>query len=496
MKLPKSYYNPLSLVGTIIAVLALLLIILSVIFSFVFNAGSSYLGLFTYILLPSILIMGLILIPIGMIRAIRRARKANEPVSTKWIVIDFNDPRYRNAAALFIIGTVVFMLLTAVGSYEAYHYTESVEFCGQVCHRVMEPEYITYMNSSHARVACVECHVGQGANWYVKSKLSGLYQVYAVLANNYPRPIPTPISSLRPAKETCEECHWPEKFYTPRMQYEKHYLSDSLNTQWGIQLLIKTNSHHSSTNLAEGIHWHINPNVRIEYIAEDESREVLPWVRSINLATGDTVVYEDSWAPLDSATIATSVPRVMDCMDCHNRPSHNYMLPQQFVDAGIAAGDIPLLPEIKRLSMSILKDPYPTSDSALAVIRSELSAFYGDNYPDITKQTIEKAIEGVSSRYLRNIFPEMQASWDVYSDHIGHIEYNGCFRCHNDTHVSQKDDKISRDCEACHSILMQGSPGNEDYATGSETLPFRHPVDIDEVWKESLCTDCHRYLYL
>ncbi len=496
MKLPHSYYNPLSLVGTIISVLAFVLIILSVLFSFLFDAGSSYLGLFSFILLPALLVVGLILIPIGMYRAIRRAKKAKEPVSTKWLVIDFNDPRYRNAAAIFVVGTLVFMLITAVGSYEAYHYTESVEFCGQVCHRVMKPEYITYMNSSHARVACVECHVGQGANWYVKSKLSGLYQVYAVLADNYPRPISTPISNLRPAKETCEECHWPEKFYTPRMQFERHFLSDSLNTQWDIQLLIKTNSQHSSSNLAEGIHWHINPNVRIEYIAEDETREVLPWVRSINLETGDTIVYEDSWAPLDSAVIAKATPRVMDCMDCHNRPSHNYSLPQQFVDEGMSSGSIPALPEIKKVAMSILKDPYPTTDSAMMVIKNGIARFYKENYPEVQATNVNQAIEGVIDGYLRNVFPEMKASWDVYSDHIGHIEYNGCFRCHNDTHLSIANEKITRDCDACHSILKQGSPGSKEYSMGEESLSFKHPVDIDEVWKESLCTDCHRYLYL
>ncbi|MCU4157315.1 NapC/NirT family cytochrome c [Carboxylicivirga sp. A043] len=496
MKLPHSYYNPLSLAGTVISGFALVLIVLSFLFSVIFDAGSSYLGLFTYILLPVILIMGLLLIPIGMYRAVKRAKRLNEPVSTRWLVIDFNDPRYRNAAAIFVIGTVVFMLITAVGSYEAYHYTESVEFCGQVCHNVMKPEYITYMNSSHARVACVECHVGQGANWYVKSKLSGLYQVYAVVADNYPRPILTPISDLRPAKETCEECHWPEKFYTPRMQFERHFLSDSANTQWDIQLLIKTNSQHSANNLVEGIHWHINPNVRIEYIAEDESREVLPWVRSVNLATGDTMVYEDSWAPLDSATIAAAKPRVMDCMDCHNRPSHNYLLPQQFVDVAMASGNIPFLPEIKRVAMGILKDPYPTEDAALSVIKTEISKFYQGNYPGIPAASVDKAIAGVSDGFRRNVFPEMKASWDVYSDHIGHVEYNGCFRCHNDTHMSSTNDKITRDCNACHTILKQGRPGEEEFSGGSEPLPFKHPVDIDEVWKESLCTDCHRYLYL
>ncbi|MBS2100224.1 cytochrome c3 family protein [Carboxylicivirga linearis] len=495
MRFPKSYYNHISLVGTIIAGISILLIILSFILSFIFNAGSSYLGLFSYILLPGIMLLGLILIPIGMLFSTRKARKNNIEQYKKWIVIDFNDPRYRNAASVFFIGTVVLMLLSAVGSYEAYHYTESVEFCGKVCHKVMKPEYVTYTNSSHARVACVECHVGQGADWYVKSKLSGLYQVYAVATNNYPKPIPTPISSLRPAKETCEECHWPQKFYTPRLHTEKHYLSDSLNTEWMIQLQMKTNSQHSSNNLAEGIHWHINPNVKIEYIAADETRESIPWVRYINLKTNDTTLYEDTWGPLDPEDIKTATIRTMDCMDCHNRPSHNYHLPSDFVDYAISSGDIPKLPQIKYIAMEVLKDPYPTTDTALMVIKNTIQHFYEENYSELQPEAITQAIEGISNGYLNNIFPEMGANWDVYPDHIGHVEFNGCFRCHNDTHESLAGNKITKDCNACHSILMQGTPGQLESASINEPLEFHHPIDIGTDWKDYLCTDCHRYLY-
>ncbi|MCU4163558.1 NapC/NirT family cytochrome c [Carboxylicivirga caseinilyticus] len=495
MHLPKSYYNHISFAGTIIAAISLFLIIVSFLFSLLFNAGSSYLGLFSYILLPAIMVFGLILIPIGMFINSRRARKSSETLEMKWMVIDFNDPRYRNAASIFIIGTVVLILLSAVGSYEAYHYTESVEFCGKVCHKVMQPEYVTYMNSSHAKVACVECHVGQGADWYVKSKLSGLYQVYAVLTNSYPTPIPTPISSLRPAKETCEECHWPQKFYTPRLNMEKHYLSDSLNTEWIIQLQMKTNSPHSSSNLAEGIHWHINPDVKIEYIAADEARESIPWVRYINLKTGDTTLYEDSWSPMDQEDIKTAVTRTMDCMDCHNRPSHNYQLPSEFVDLAISSGEVPKLPKIKYIAMEILKDPYPTTDTALMVINETIRQFYADNYPDSDPQLIDKAVTGITNGYLNNIFPEMGANWDVYPDHIGHLEFNGCFRCHNDTHESISGKRITKDCNACHTILAQGTNDNLETATINESLDFYHPVDIGTDWKDYLCIDCHRYLY-
>ncbi len=166
---------------------------------------------------------------------------------------------------IFIAGTVLLLIISSIGSYEAFHYTESVEFCGKFCHKVMKPEYITYHGSSHERVACVECHVGSGASWYVKSKLSGLYQVYSVLAKKYPQPIPTPIANLRPARETCEECHWPEKFYDHKFSVKHSFLSDEENTERIINMQIKTSTKLVMGELEKGIHQHISPNVRIEY---------------------------------------------------------------------------------------------------------------------------------------------------------------------------------------------------------------------------------------
>jgi len=213
MKLPKSFYNWISLGGATLAIISFFIILFLLLISMLYSGGSSYIGLFTFIILPVFLVIGLILIPIGMLRKTKNDKKTTAPPEQKkWPIINLNDARYRNAWLIFSIGTLLFLMLSAIGSYEAFHYTESNRFCGSVCHSVMEPEYTAYQNSPHARVACVECHVGPGAGWYVKSKLSGLYQVYAVTTGNYPKPIPTPIENLRPARETCEECHWPEKF--------------------------------------------------------------------------------------------------------------------------------------------------------------------------------------------------------------------------------------------------------------------------------------------
>jgi hypothetical protein len=498
MKLPASANNKLTIFGSIISIASLLLIIILFIASTFIVEGTPYLGIFNLMVLPGVLIFGLILIPLGMYLTVRRSKLRKEEISTKWLVIDLNDTRQRNAVIIFVIGTILFFILSGIGSYEAYHFTESVEFCGLTCHKVMEPEYTAYQRSTHARVACAECHVGSGANWYVKSKLSGLYQVYSVIFNKYPRPLPTPITSLRPARETCEKCHWPQKFYPYKLIYQKHYLADDKNTEWDIDMELKIGASHSSQGLTEGIHWHINPDVRIEYIATPD-RETIPWVKYINLATHDTTVYKETKDTIDENTIASSATRLMDCMDCHNRPSHNYLAPQKFIDNAMSTGEIsPKLPEIKSVTMKIFNDVYPTVDTAEQVISSTIKEFYKDKYPDIalTKaDLIDQAIKGAIKGYRQNIFPYMKASWDAYPDHIGHLEYNGCFRCHNDTHKSSTGKTISKDCNLCHKIMSQGKSDSLQVSLFNQTLEFKHPIDIKDSWKQNLCVECHRYLY-
>jgi len=499
MKLPKTYYNPISLLGSIISSVSGLIIVFFMIANRLFGTGGSYIGLFIYIVLPVFLIIGLILIPIGMSRRSKRIKREGEESTELWIKIDLRDSRQWNAIAIFIGVTILFLLLTGIGSYKAFHYTESNEFCGTLCHSVMEPEYAAYQESAHSRVTCVECHVGEGADWYVKSKLSGLYQVYSVLFNKFPTPIETPIHSLRPARETCEECHWPEKFYSYRLRNEKNFLADSANTEWNIQLKMKTGSEHVAQGLIEGIHWHVNKDVKIEYVASTEKREYLPWVRYINDATGDTVIYEDIYETLDQEAIDTLELREMDCLDCHNRPSHQFLPPQKFTDDLIASGMIPVeLPEVKSLAMQVFNLSFTDRDSGSMMIKESVMDFYNSNYPEIVEANqplIDQAIDGFLAGYSKNIFPEMKANWDAYPNHIGHSEFNGCFRCHNGNHESEDGQVISRDCNLCHTILAQGDNESYETTTIDNSLEFIHPVDIDEAWKEMACADCHRYLY-
>jgi nitrate/TMAO reductase-like tetraheme cytochrome c subunit len=474
------------------------MIVFFFILTWFFDVGGSYLGLFIYIILPVFLIIGLVLIPVGMLIRVRRLKKNKVIEPSQRLIINFNDRKHRNAFVVFLIGTVIFLFLSAIGSYEAFNYTESVEFCG-MCHEVMEPEHTAYQNSPHASVSCVECHVGPGADWYVRSKLSGLYQVYSVMFKKYPSPIPTPIHNLRPAKETCLECHWPEKFYAHKLAYEKHFLADSANTEWNIKLRMKIGPSHSSQGLSEGIHWHIDPNIKIEYIAASTDRETIPWVRYINLETGDTLIYHDSEDPIDPALLASEQPRTMDCMDCHNRPSHVFLTPQDFVDEAIAEGKVPSsLPFIKYISMQIFNEFYNSVEEAEEAIKSGITGYYEENFPEILTTRpaeVDLAIQEIFASYRKNIFPKMKASWDVYPDHIGHMEYNGCFRCHNDRHETSTGRVISKDCNLCHTILLQGTNENLQVASLNDSLEFLHPVYIKNKEKTAMCADCHRYLY-
>lgn len=496
LKLPHSTQNWISLIGATIALISFSMIVFLSVVSFLFEKGNSYLGLVIYIALPAVLFFGLLLIPFGMYLKVKKDKKRGTDDSKDWPVLDLNNLRTRNAFMVFSIGTAIFLLASAVGSYEAFHYTESVEFCGTLCHTVMKPEYVAYQNSAHARVACVDCHVGTGAGWYVKSKMSGLYQVYAVTVGNYPRPIPTPISNLRPARETCEECHWPQKFYSHKLRLEKHYLTDENNSEWDISLTMKIGANLSALGLQQGIHWHINPDIKIEYKALDEKRESIPWVKYTNLKTGQIYIYEEPNIKLDKQKLDSLETRVMDCMDCHNRPSHNYQPPAFFINNAITSGAVSKeLKQIKFAAMEILEKEFSTTEEAMKGIEDYLYTFYKDNFPDIysnKKDLLDKAIRSIQEEYNKNIFPEMKVRWNAYPNNIGHLEFTGCFRCHNDKHVSNEGKLISKDCNLCHSINAQGPPENLELATIRGALDFRHPGNtVKDEWKEMLCVDCH-----
>lgn len=498
MKPSKSFYNWMSLAGFVIAANSLLVILVLFLFSMFSESSNTYLGLFIYIIVPIFLVIGLLMIPLGIVLKIRKKDLIAEEAGN-WPVFNMNDSKFRKGFFTITAISIVLLLISAMGSYEAFKYSESVEFCGTLCHQVMEPEYVSYQHSPHARVACVECHVGEGAGWYMKSKLSGLYQVYSVTFKKYARPIETPLHNLRPARETCERCHWPEKFYSRKLVNIRSYLTDSASTEWNNSLMMKIGPEFSSLGHSEGIHWHINKDFKIEYVSTTNDRESIPWVKMTNLKTGEVKTFMDTDNPIDKAGLDTIPSRTMDCMDCHNRPSHLYRSPTFYINNAMVAGKIPKdLPYIKKAAMEALKTSYTSMDSAMAEIDHTIVAFYKENYPDIyTREAgrITTAIGAIQAEYKVNAFPYMRADATRYLNHIGHLESDGCFRCHSDRHKTEKGETISRDCNLCHTIVNQGPTGNISGSTTDKSLEFVHPIEIKGVWKTSFCSECHKVLY-
>ncbi len=383
-KFPRLTHNKISIIGAYISIIIVLAIILLLITGYFYEDTNPYFGIISYVVLPLALVFSLLLIPVGMFFEWRRWRRGDKPVRVKWPIIDFNRRSHRNATIMFLLGTIIFILIGSFGTYKAYHFSESVKFCGTTCHTVMKPQYTAYSNSPHARVSCASCHVGYGAGWYVKSKLSGAYQVYAVLFNKYPRPIPTPIKNLRPAQETCEECHWPEKTYGAQQRQFNHYMYDDENTPFYLDMIIKTGGGDPLLEQTSGIHWHMNVGVEVEYIARDIKRQEIPWIKVTDKRTGRVTIYQNTDEPLTPEEIQTLPKRKMDCLDCHNRPSHAFFSPDYAVDKAIHSGKVNRnLPAIKRISVEAMAAEYEDTESAMKGIANTITTFYKSEYSEV-----------------------------------------------------------------------------------------------------------------
>jgi nitrate/TMAO reductase-like tetraheme cytochrome c subunit len=303
--------------------------------------------------------------------------------------------------------------------------------------------------------------------------------VYATAAKKYPKPIPTPVKNLRPAQETCEECHWPKKFVGNLERTYSYFLGDETNTPFTVRLLMKVGGGDPTHGPVGGIHWHMNVGNKIEYLAADDSRQKIPYVRMTDLQG----VVTEFRSPRFTNSISEAALRRMDCMDCHNRPAHRYQTPNSAVNLAMALDKIDRsLPYVKTNALYALTRNYTNETQAFQAIATFLSS----RYPDDAK--IKPTIDAVQEIYRDNFFPEMKASWQAYPDNIGHKDWPGCFRCHDGNHKTVDGKRAIRanDCNACHTILAQGS-GKELDLLSPTGLKFKHPGD--EV--DGACNDCH-----
>jgi len=478
-----SFNNWISAIGGVIAVGALFSFALLVWMDFTGDQQNPYLGIFTYIVAPIFLIIGLLTVFFGAWAQRKWELKHAADMPDKWR-LDFADPRQRRYLILLGSGGVVFLLLSTFGSYQSYHYAESNLFCGQVCHTAMNPEFQTYQRGAHARVDCVQCHVGSGATAFVQAKLNGTRQLIGFTLDNYRRPIPTPVHNLRPARETCEKCHWPEKFHGNVELTFDHYLSNKRNEAYSVRMLMHVNSGRPGSPIG-GIHWHVSPDNVVEYYAADEKRQDIVWMKVTNKKDGTSRIYrnEEFKGEPPAGTV-----RLMDCMDCHNRPAHVFPTANDAVERAMALGTISAkLPNIKRTAVQAMVQKEITTGVEAP---EKIAAFMGEKYKDLKdSEDLPGTIAAVQEIYAKTIYPERKADWRVYPNNIGHKDWAGCFRCHDDKHKTADGQTVrASDCTSCHTIIAQGK-GPELASISPTGLEFVHPGgEMDE---ELTCADCH-----
>lgn len=444
--------HPLVAVGGAVATISAVAFLAFFVLDLFRGHGNPYLGILFFLLLPGAFVFGLLLIPVGLWLD-RRRRLAGKPPA-HWPTLDLNNTRQREIVFGVLVLTLINAVIVSLAAYRGIEFMDSVTFCGQVCHEVMEPEFVANQNGPHARVACVDCHIGPGAPWFVQSKLSGTRQVFAVTFNTFSRPIPSPVHNLRPARDTCEQCHWPAKFHGDVIRVSKEYASDEENTETTTTLRVHVGGGDEAMGQVSGIHWHMALANTVEYIATDDKRQVIPWVKftdrfgNVKEFVADGVTQEQ---------LARGERRTMDCVDCHNRPSHPFSASaERAVDASLAGNEIPrTLPFVRREGVAALKAEYSSQQAAADQIAAKLRGFYRSNYPQIyaeRRQEVERAVNSLQALYRRNVFPSMKVGWGTYPNNIGHMDFPGCFRCHDDSHKAKDGSVIKQDCETCHAI--------------------------------------------
>lgn len=442
-RIPDLARNPISWAGGTLATTAAVLFLALFILDLFGYLTTPYVGLLVFVAVPVVLVLGLLLIPIGMWWARRRSRA--HPGATHWPLVDFSDRHHRRVVGAVFLLTIVNVVIIAMATYGGVHYMESKEFCGQVCHTAMEPQYVAYHDAPHSRVACVSCHVGGGAGNFVRAKAAGTRQLWGVVTGDYSRPIPTPVESLRPARETCEQCHWPEKLHGNRPRTILEYSEDEANTETVTTFVNHVGS--ETLGVTSGVHWHTDPSNQIDYFAADHARENIPYVR---LTTADGKVTEFVKDGAGAQAPAGGEWRRMDCIDCHNQAAHHFTAtPQRAIDMAIAAGLIPrALPFARREAVAAVSEEYADTPAALDAIATRFREFYKTTSAD--QQLVEQAIRGTQRVYSRNVFPRMAVKWGTYPNHLGHSDTPGCFRCHDDEHKSKEGRVIRQDCALCH----------------------------------------------
>ncbi len=491
------YRNLTSYLGFVLVVVGNLLVAIALLMEFSIKSPGPYFGIFTYIVFPGIVGSGVAVVLFGMWRESVRRRRVGSTEAAPYPSLDLNLPAHRRR---FVLGAAalagLFVFLT-FAVYNGIQVTESVGFCGSTCHTPMRPEATAYEHSPHARVACVECHVGNGAGSYVHAKLNGMRQLAGVILGTYDRPIPTPIKGLRPARDTCEACHWPAKRWGSQLYQRPHFRYDEASTPEQISMRMKVGGGEGA--YGSGIHWHMAIGNEVTFVAEDDHLQEIPWVR-VKHQDGSSVEYTRTERPLEPGVFATLRTHLMDCMDCHNRPAHNFESPDIAVDRALAASLIPAsLPFAKSLAVETLAKEYPTIEAARDGLRQSITQYYAKAYPDVATKRgddVARFVAAVQTIYDDSDFPDMKVTPKTYPSNLGHRNSAGCFRCHDGKHAAPDGKVLTAECDACHTLPQRGpqtAMGETPAVTQKDWHPWQTPEKHLAVAKHKniLCHECH-----
>jgi nitrate/TMAO reductase-like tetraheme cytochrome c subunit len=495
---PHPIFNWLSITGMILLACCTAAGIFFLLIGFMDSGESGYAVL---LVLPPLLLAGLALalIVVGLVRERWRHRQERHSSFLERIVVDPLELVRRTGPLVIGFGLTAgtFGLLGAgAGSLAVVEYSESNEFCGEFCHSVMNPEASAYEHSSHARIDCVECHVGEGGDSYIRAKLGGLRQLWAFTTGDISRPIHTPIPNRRLSREMCESCHTAEREIGYKAISRTYFPSGRETEPVALRMIVKVGGGGNDGLMpGAGIHYHMLAERKVEFIARDAQRQEIAWIR-VTSADGQIKEYSNSDEPLtDEERTQLEVHR-MECVDCHSRPAHRFPAPMNSVNEAIGAGRIArTLPRIKEASVRALDGGYASTDEAMEQIAQRLREFYEEEAPGLLdgRSAEFAAVAPVLQQiYRRTIFPEMKADWRAHPDNIGHRDSAGCFRCHNDVMLDEDGEAVFNKCTVCHAILAQNERVIETSADFEIGRSFIHPEDSESFDDEfTLCTDCH-----
>ena len=467
--LPRLWSNWITLLGAVIVSSSAVTVLAALAIDLTSTRLNTYAAAILFLVVPGLMALGLLLIPLGLLRERRRARRsAGAPLEADSVLAAFThameSDTVRKRVAFVLLMTVLNVFIFTSVTYRAVTFMETPRFCGAVCHQVMQPEYDAYNTSAHSHVACVECHIGGGASSMVKAKLSGLRQVWGVATGHFHRPIETPVHNLRSARETCENCHQPGRQSGTQLAFRVHFKPDEANTPQVTAMMVHLGGQDARTGDWSGIHWHASTRTQVRYEVLDRKRQIIGKIQRLD---GGKVVKE--WLPpkdqQGKGGGAVLETRTMDCTDCHNRATHAYDgTPASALTHALADGRLDRkVPWLYQVALGVLPAARPPRDQADAYFRKALDDAYGAAHAQQRPpgEGLDRAAHTLAALYRRNVYPGMNLGWNNYPTEIGHGGPDPgsakvqCFRCHGGDHLTAEGQELSSKCELCHEVVAK-----------------------------------------